>query len=367
MTNQPLLQSIVQKLVSFRTVTGERKEVEKAYRYIQSLYRGLPVQVKKFTRNGFTSQILFFKSSGWRKPKVLLNAHIDVVPSQAKGVFQPKVSQGKLYARGASDMKGPLAAFLVAMREAVSLPSLPSVALLITSEEETGGENGAEYAVEALHMRPQFVINGDGAHNPWVVLTKARGVLWVELVARGKSAHGARPWLGENAVEKAMKAIERIQAFIGPGKPSIWKTSVNLSWIEAPNRTANMVPDMARAVLDIRFTDDLAKTPEELLARLQKIVPQVKLSIVKKAPLVLTDEKNRFVQDFSKTVKRVTNQKVVYGFDEGATDARFFAEKNIPAVVIGAGGGDRHGDKEWVSLKNVHLVKDIVMQFLKDL
>lgn len=367
MNDNTRTQNILRKLISFRTVTGNGEEVQKAYQYITSLFFGLPVETKVFQRNGIYSQITFFRGNSWMNPVVLLNAHIDVVPSQNASAFVSRREGTKLYGRGASDMKGPLTAFLLTMEELAALPKPSQAALLITADEEVGGEYGAGYMATAVGIKPKFVINGDGAQrDPSVILTKARGAAWIGLTAKGKSAHGARPWLGENAVDKVIAATEKIKRLIGDIEAGAWKSTANLSWVETPNRTPNMVPDFARAVLDIRFTEELAQNAHELVSRLQLFTPEVSISLLEASNLFVTNIQDNFVQRFQKAVEAITNKKTIFGFDEGSNDGRYFAETGIPVVVTGAGGGNRHGDNEWVDLKNIFLLKEILVRFLQN-
>lgn len=354
---------ILQKLISFKTVKGNTKEIRKAFSYIASLFIGLPIQKKVFKKNNSESHLFFFRGNSRKNPEVLLSGHIDVVPSKEKKSFIPRRNGTKIYGRGSSDMKGPLAAFITVMQKMAMLSPSPQVVLLVTSDEETGGSDGVGHVVKKV--RPRFVIDGDsGKQDPLVILTKTRGAAWVELAFRGKSAHGARPWLGDNAVEKAMRGIQKIKKFVGRGSPGVWKNSINLSWIETSNRTPNIVPDNARAVLDIRYTQALAKDGNSLLLKIKSLLPGVGVRILNESSLYVTNERSDYVKRLKAAVKKVSGKHPSLSFDEGSNDGRYFAKLGIPVVVIGAGGGDRHGDQEWVDSKNIELLGKILMEFL---
>lgn len=360
---QKEIETILQNLISFQTVKGNRKEIQKAFSYIASLFVGLPIQRKVFTHNNMESYLFFFKGNSWKNPHILLNGHIDVVPSKEKDAFIPRRRGTKIYGRGSSDMKGPLAAFLMTMRELAKSSRFSQVALLIASDEETGGGDGAGYV--ARKIRPQFVIDGDsGKQNPVSILTKTRGALWIELIFRGKSAHGARPWLGDNAVLKAMKSIEKIQRFVGKGRSGAWKSSMNLSWIETANRTPNIVPDLAKVVMDIRYTEALARNVSQLMRKIKFLLPGARVRIINESELYVTNEKSAFVVSLKKIIKEVSGQIPALSFDEGSNDGRYFAKLGIPVVVLGAGGGNRHGDQEWVDSRNIGLLEKILLKFI---
>ena len=216
-------------------------------------------------------------------------------------------------------------------------------------------------------MNPQFFLCADGRPNEQKIkiTTRGKGVVWLELAAQGKTAHGAYPWLGENAVDKLIGAIQKIKSFVGVMEPEAWESTLNVGVIETDNKTPNKVPANAKAVVDVRFTEELAKTPEELVEKIQSLVSEVQVRALEKGSLLFVEESNPFVQQFKKAAESVVGKGVPFAFEHGATDARYFAEIGVPCAVFGAVGGNMHAEGEWVDMKSLEQNKAILLQFLR--
>lgn len=358
--------SLLEKLISFKTTQDNPQEIKGGFEFIASLFDGEIFDVKILEKNGKYSLLVSFKDKNATKPKILLNGHLDVVPAEDESQFQMKVEKNNAFGRGTLDMKGMVVVLIEVMQELGKQKNVPDVALLLNGDEEIGGQDGAGYCVKELGMRPQFVLCADGASEKQFEITaKEKGVLWIELSAKGKTAHGAYPWLGKNAVEKLIFAIQKIKEFVGPTISEAWKSTVNVGMMETENKTPNKVPDFARAVLDIRFTEELAKTPDELLKKIEQLVPEIQVIAKEKGSLLFVEENNEFLQKFKKTAEKVLGFKIPFSFAHGATDARFFSEVGVPVAIFGAVGGNMHADNEWVDLVSLEINKEILTKFFQ--
>ena len=143
------------------------------------------------------------------------NGHYDVVPGgpgwTVTEPFKPVVREGRLYGRGACDMKGGIAAVLGALKLAQLRGDEPvhTVEVALVPDEEIGGECGTGYLVEALLERPpDYVVipEPSGLSNPW---NGHKGLLWVRVHVKGRTSHASMPWLGRNAfLEASRLALE---------------------------------------------------------------------------------------------------------------------------------------------------------------
>lgn len=356
-------QIILEKLIAFKTTADRPEEIKKCCEYIASLFSEAKFDMKIYEKNSVYSLLVSFKGKDGLHSKILLNGHFDVVPAESEVQYQMRVEGNKAYGRGTVDMKGMVAVLVEVMRE---LKNSPDVALLLNGDEEIGGEDGAGFLVREKGLKPAFVVCGDGIQKKegFTLVVKEKGVVWMELSAKGKSAHGAYPWLGENAIEKVIAAVEDIKRWIGPVKPEAWKTTANLSFMETSNKTPNKVPSDAHAVLDIRFTEDVAKTPQELEEKVKKLIPDVSVHFLASGALLSMEENHPFVLAFSQAAEEVVGEKVRFDFTHGATDVRYFAEVGIPAVIFGPVGGNMHAEGEWVDLQSLKENKEILLKFL---
>ncbi len=154
---------------------------------------------------------LIVYGKAWRGPKTLhFNGHYDVVPGgpgwSVTEPFKPVVVEGRVYGRGAVDMKGGIAAVLGALKAIADAGLEPKVAVeaAFVPDEEIGGECGTGYLVKEISVRPDYVIipEPSGLDYTWY---GHKGLLWVRVLVEGRTAHTSTPWLGSNAFLSAAR------------------------------------------------------------------------------------------------------------------------------------------------------------------
>ncbi|MCP4692796.1 MAG: M20 family metallopeptidase [Desulfobacterales bacterium] len=291
---------------------------------------------------------------------VLLMSHIDVVEGPEE-MFAPRVEDGKLYGRGSIDDKYAVALSLVLLKRHLrklrargkNQRDLP-FGILITGDEEVGGYNGAKQALEEI--RANFCIALDGGDVEKIVV-KEKGILTLRLVSRGRAAHGARPWQGENAIEKLIDDWMKIRTFFTAAAADHWSRTVNFSVIRA-GKSQNQVPERAEAILDIRYTehDDV----DALLSRMRGEISG-ELLVERREPL--------FIGGDSPYLDKLLSLAPEAGldFEHGASDARFLAERGIQGVVWGADGDlSAHAPDEHINLESFQRLYEIMDRFLEE-
>ncbi|HDY8314781.1 TPA: M20 family metallopeptidase, partial [Klebsiella pneumoniae] len=224
--------------------------------------------------------------------------HLDTVPlGNGRWQYDPFGSQmedGRLYGRGSSDMKAAIAAFAVAcvhQREAI-LAGRGAV-LLITGGEETGCDGARALIASATLPEVGALIVGEPTANYPVIGHK--GALWLRCETRGKTAHGAMPELGINAIYLAADALGKIQHF-SPGAPHplMKQPTLNVGRIEG-GLNINSVPDRTRFDVDIRSAPNLQHaTIRERLTTL--LGESVTVSTLVDLPAVLSREDHAWIK-----------------------------------------------------------------------
>ena len=365
------MQKLLAKLVAFRTTADRPEEIKKGFEYIASLFDSGKFDVQTFEKNGKYSLLICFEGKDALHPKILLNGHFDVVPAENEDQFEMKVEGNKAFGRGTADMKGMVAVMIEVMVELGKQKDPPDVALLLNGDEEIGGKDGAGYCAKELGLRPNLLLCADGTHEEPDIVVKHKGVVWIELLAYGKTAHGAYVWKGENAIEKLILAVNKIKDWIGPVEPGAWKTTVNVAVVETSNKTPNKVPPDAKAMLDIRFTEEVAQTPDELVEKISNLVPEVEVTAFGKGPMLFREDfangQNAFLREFKQVADQVWGKPLSLQYGHGSTDARYFSEAGIPAVIFGAVGRNWHAEGEWVDLDSLEKNKEILLKFLSSL
>jgi succinyl-diaminopimelate desuccinylase len=325
--------------------------------------------------------------------RLVFNGHLDTFPiGEDLGWTVPPLDgvlrDGLLFGRGVSDMKGGIAASLLAIRvlSAHRDAWAGEVVVTLAGDEETMGSLGTRHLLEHFpHARGDAMISGD-VGSPMVVRFGEKGLLWVEIEAEGSPAHGAHVHKGVNAIDRlraaldvlkqlemletneppmvaaAIEAAEPIsEPLSGAGEAKVLRrVTVNIGVIEG-GVSPNLVPTRAVAKVDIRLpvglnTADVEALLRERLARL----PGVQLRVVQKYEPSFTDPSHEIVEAIVQAAEQILRQKPATNMRVGASDARLYRMFGIPSVVFGPtpynmGGPDEHiRIDELINVAKVH-------------
>ncbi|MBT2686234.1 ArgE/DapE family deacylase [Bacillus sp. ISL-37] len=290
---------------------------------------------------------------------IVFNGHVDVV-SGKKDQFIPVEKDGKIFARGAADMKAGVAAMMVALKEMQNQNLGVKIQLQIVSDEEIGGMNCTGYLVENEY-RGDFVISSEPTQLG--IALQAKGVLRLEVEVTGKSAHGSRPWEGENAIVKAYRAYEKLLElpFTKESSEFYQSPSINLAIISG-GEVFNKVPDYCVMSLDIRYLP--GQDPDSIVQQIESI-SDGKVTVGLKGIPVATERDNIFITQLKPVLeKHIGGEAVIFG-QHGAADTQFFAAQGIPAIEFGPSGANWHGDNEYIELESLEKYKDILIDYVK--
>jgi succinyl-diaminopimelate desuccinylase len=322
--------------------------------------------VERFTSDGRRSALVY---PGGQRPesfRVILNGHLDVVPAP-DDQFRPRIDGGRLYARGAMDMK--VSALLMARVFRELAPSLPYPAgLQLVTDEETGGYDGTRYQL-GQGVTARFAITGESTGLD--ITTESKGMANVVLSAAGRNAHGAYPWLGDNALLKLTATIGRILRAYPVPDAEAWRTTVNVARIETPNTAYNQVPAAALAMLNIRFPagdpDFDGATAEGIEEHLAGFcAPGVTAQVRRTDSPAHADTGSPEIAALQAAARA---QGYGGGFlrRHGTGDARFYRTRGINAVSFGIGGEGQHGPREYGDISSFIPYYEALADFLKRL
>ncbi len=313
--------------------------------------------VEEFSKDGVKSLLAY---SGKIRPKrfrIILNAHLDVIPGK-DNQYKPLEKDEKLYGRGAYDMKAAAAVEILVFKELAKKVSYP-LGLQLVTDEEIGGFLGTKHQVEKS-VRADFTIAGENTDLD--IINRAKGIVWAKITTSGKAAHGAYPWLGDNAIIKMAKIIETIQKNYPEPKKEIWATTINVSVIDSTNKTFNKVPDDCSIMLDIRYIPEDDKTIIPYLKSFTKNGIQV--DIVLKEHCYMTDKNNSFVVFLNRSINSVLGKPAAILPHHGGSDIRHYNQVGDKGVEFGPVGQGHHTDNEWVDIKSLEDYYLILKDFL---
>ena len=349
---------LTQDLIRFKTVASEPDEIQRCAAFIEDYFRKCGADYRRLDHNNIPS-IIVMPANNFAP--VVLMSHIDVVDAPEE-LFVPRVENGKLFGRGSIDDKYAAALSLVLVVEQLeklkargkTQADLPC-GLLISGDEEIGGHDGAQAALSQL--KADFAIALDGGHLRKIV-TKEKGIVRLKLIGRGKTAHGARPWLGENAIENLIADFFKIKTHFASAAPDHWHRTLNFSRIQAGKAT-NQVPDYAEALFDIRFTEN-----DDMDAVVDAIRREIKgeVEVVEREPLF----QGGSTSYLDRLMAVAGNPEL--GCEHGASDARFLSAFGIPGIVWGPDGDNSaHAVDEHVNIDSLLELHKILDAFLTGL
>ncbi len=285
---------------------------------------------------------------GSRGPTVVLHGHLDVVPAREEQ-FEPRIEGDRILGRGAYDMKGALAAMMGALEELRNEQNVRVVLTIVPDEEsEEETDRGTEFLIKE-GFTGDFAITGEPTDLH--VGVQAKGVLAMRLEISGTAAHGATPWLGENAILKALDAFRAIETlpFARESSDLFDRPSINLGRILGGD-ALNKVPDRCVIDVDIRYLP--GQDPAEIRQQVSDLPAVVLVSQFHREPAIV-DRNNAYVRVLSESVSTVLDSATISVGRDGASDAICFINAGVPAVEFGPIGGGHHGPAEWVSAESL--------------
>ncbi|MDF2461410.1 MAG: peptidase [Candidatus Saccharibacteria bacterium] len=362
-TTQTLVE-LLSHLVRFPTVTSDHATNSAALDWVEEQLSGLPLHIRRYQSKGHPSLVATTRDT--KSPKLWLAGHIDVVPGPSES-YEPKVAGGRLYGRGAHDMKFALATFIALLQELGDSLAELDLGLMISSDEEVGGFNGVGYLVETLGYRGQTVFLPD-TNSDWKFEMGAKGVMWWDVTAKGVASHAGRAWQGVNAIDELIRFVDHVRANFqtepchDPDHPH---ATFNLGTISG-GTAANAVPDSASARIDIRYP---AEVSADVIAfwfeAAHAAVPTVeaKLAITDTPYLVPNDGP---IHHFERIAEAVTGRKLGRFVAHGSSDARFFARHGGHSVNICPTGSGFHMPTEWIDIADLTRFYEVTRQFVQD-
>lgn len=343
-----------------------------------------------FADAGFKIQHLNFNDTknlwvthGEGAPLVAFNGHCDVVPpgpveSWLSDPFTPTIEGDTLRGRGASDMKGPLAAIVVALLDFVyrNPNHAGTVGLLVTSDEEGMALDGTGRALQVLldeGVKIDYCVVGEPTSEAEfgdMLKVGRRGSVSGKLTAFGKQGHVAYPHLADNPIHKAIPFLNELTSIVWDlGNENFPPTTLQISNIHGGSGAVNVIPGSVTVDFNLRYNTEL--TAEEIEQRITHMAEGfgLKCEIAWNAsakPFVTRDRK--LIDAVVNSVEKNTGNRPIEGTGGGTSDARFLALHKIPVIEFGPSNATIHAVNECVSIRDlescVDIYRDIVQHLL---
>lgn len=364
--------ALTQKLVSFDTVNPPGNEAACA-QYVSGLLQksGFRVQAHEF-ESGRPSLVAHKPGAQDLNP-ICLCGHLDTVPlGQRPWQYDPfggQVIEGRLYGRGAADMKAGVAAMLTAVARLDHNPCHDrGVLLILTAGEEKWCQGAYHLAGLPQGSLPpaELLVIGEPSQNQPLIGHK--GALWIEIATTGRSAHGSMPEEGENAIYKAAEIIRRLQAMVfdHPSHPWLGSATLNVGTIQGGQNT-NSIPDAATLTVDIRTLP--GQTGQVVVDQLMRIVADLgTLRVLTDVSGVATEGDHPWVVRIVEIVAGIRGQQTTVSGAPYFTDAAALvpALGNPPMVILGPGKPQMaHQTDEYCDVAAIEACVEIYLQILR--
>ena len=324
----------------------------------------------------------FWAIHGTSGPIFCFAGHTDVVPagpveSWSHPPFTPTIVEGQLYGRGSADMKGSLAAMVVAAEEFVSeFPKHQGrLAFLITSDEEGIAVNGTVKVVDWLQQQgitPEWCLVGEPSSSTQcgdTIKNGRRGSLGCRLTIKGTQGHVAYPHLAANPIHLGMPALEELTREIwDQGNTFFPATSFQVSNFNAGTGATNVIPGTVEVLFNFRFSTEV--TDLQLMDRAEAILNKHQLDYEAEWNLSgqpFITERGDLVQAAINCIARTTGLEAELSTAGGTSDGRFIAPIGTQVVELGPVNQSIHRVDENVSIDDLNTLTKIYKNILHEL
>jgi succinyl-diaminopimelate desuccinylase len=355
--------NLAEHLISYDT--SRHEDLVAAAGFVKGWLESREIEVSDYEHNGLPVLVAEVGPGGDRRspetPCVVFHGHIDVVPGRPEQ-FQPRIEGDRLIGRGAYDMKGGLAAMMCALKDVADQDQVLVRFVCVPDEESEEIDERSTDGVVTRGLGGDFAITGEPTDMH--IGVEAKGVLAMRIVVHGRAAHSSTPWLGDNAVLKAIDVFRAIESlpFTRESSEMFDRPSINLGRIEGGD-ALNKVPDRCTMAVDVRYLP--GQDPGEILEQVRRI-PSIEVERTFIHPTVSVSRTNPYVRALREAIARsVPDMEIMSVGRDGASDAASFIEAGIPAVEFGPIGAGHHGPDEWVSLASLGRYRKALADFVR--
>ena len=351
---------LAERLISYDTSSPE--VLVAAAGFVKGWLESRDIEVHDHEHHGLPVLVAEVGPREGEVPCVVFHGHLDVVPGWPEQ-FEPRVEGDRLFGRGAYDMKAALAAMMCTLKDVGQQDRVRVRFTCVPDEESEEIDERSTEDVVRRGLGGDFAITGEPTDLH--IGVEAKGVLVMRIDVHGRSAHSSTPWLGDNAVLKAIDVFRAIESlpFTRLSSEMFNSPSLNLGRIQGGD-ALNKVPDLCTMAVDVRYLP--GQDPAEILEEVRTI-PGIEVTRTFIWPPVTVSRTNPYVRALRNAVSSSIRGEVMSVGRDGASDAASFIGAGIPAVEFGPEGAGHHGPDEWVSLSSLARYRRALGDFVRAL
>ncbi|WXG46105.1 MAG: M20 family metallopeptidase [Candidatus Atabeyarchaeum deiterrae] len=385
---------LLEKLVSLDTDSNEKRNYEECSRLIsgEAKSAGLKaeildgIEVLKDDKRPRPNVIVDLDKNS--DTTLLLVTHFDIVPPGGEWTHDPfklTIENDKAYGRGASDDKGAIVSCLGALSKLADDKTADvNVKLIITCDEEVGGEAGIEYLTDRVKIRGDAALVVDSG--PEYVSCGASGVIWGKIKVKGKQGHAGYPHRAVNAIEEALRMLSSIQDYkkklaseksklrAPPDSPekNVWRR-LTVTMIHAGEKE-NIIPGECEIRFDLRALPDedfniiKGNTERFITNEIRKKGLDAEFQIVHSMSGYYTDPNHPLLRSLVEATRKVSGHELPVAADLGGNDGTFLARVGVPVACFGPlrEGTNYHGKDEFVYPADIAFARDVIVKLCQE-
>ena len=366
------------KLIKFKSITPDNSG---SIDYIQKILKKNKFSCHMLESGTSKIKNLYASFKGGEGPNLCFAGHTDVVPPGdlkrwKTNPFEPQITNGRLYGRGASDMKTAIASFMVAAEiflEENKFAFDGTISFLITSDEEGEAEFGTKSLIKWIKSKKKkidYCLVGEPT-NPnklgEMIKVGRRGSVNFLLEVLGEQGHVAYPEKAENPIDNLVKICKELHKPFDSGSKRFQPTKLIITSIDSSNFISNIIPSKAEMRFNVRFNDKY--NSQEVInlvkKRIQSVTKKYKLS-AKVSGESFFNCSNFLTDSLVRSIKKITRCNPILSTNGGTSDARFISEI-CPVVEFGLVGKTMHKVNEMVEVSSIEKLTKIYHQFIKNI
>lgn len=365
MLNRPHIESILTDMVQIESINpdlvpdgaGEARIAE----YVADFLRGVGLKTWVQKVEGDRANVIGILQGSGGGRSLMLNGHLDTVGvADMEAPFSARLEDGKLFGRGAQDMKGGLAAALGAVEALAKMSRMKGDLVLAAVADEEYKSAGTRALVEEIHVDAAIVMEPTGLE----VATAHKGFAWAQIETEGRAAHGSRPQDGVDAIAlmgRVLMGIESLEQSLESTSPHplLGHGSVHASLISGGQELSSY-PARCQLSLERRLLpgEDVATFESELREIISTLASNdstfcARLTMGYSALAFETSRESPIAQALLASAGKVIGSSVKFGAQSFWTDAALLNDAGIACVLFGPGGSGMHSALEYVNLEDV--------------
>jgi len=370
MINKKRLIKLTQSLIRINSENPGGNEARIA-RWVKKYLAGMGMSSRLYEFRPQRTNVLAVLAGRKRGKSLLISPHLDTVPAGAAWHCDPfagRIKGKKIYGLGATDCKGNLACALEVINSLADQKIELDYDLIFaaTANEESGSDFGLIDLLDKGILKPTEAVILDA--DDFEIVVTQKGLIHLKVKIKGKKAHGAYPWLGQNAIDIGLSMLRELKDKRFGFSPNkyLHPPTMNIGTIKGGDKV-NVVADWCEFELDFRYLPGMSarKILSGVRAVCNKHAKHYSLEIEGVQKPYFIEDSHPLVRNLKEASRRVGVNAPVRG-SEGATVITFFQEKGIPAIATGFGcEGQAHMADEYAKPENLYKGCLVLEEFLK--